>query len=133
MALNIRVAVQKKKKIFRLSRTTQDLCHFFFKRIFIRILRKAIAIRRRFGKKLNQIDSMYGPSYPRRADHLQRYRITFNFPDVPIDLVRSETYILTLLLVRHVRQDQSLPCTAFQWHPAIGEDLSPPDFQNWKK
>lgn len=70
---------------------------------------------------------MYGFSYPGRADHLQRYRITFNFPDVPIDLVRGETYILTLLLVRHVRQDQSLPCTAFQWHPAIGEDLSPPD------
>lgn len=69
----------------------------------------------------------YEPSYPRRADHLQRYRITFNFPDVPIDLVRGETYILTLLLVRHVRQDQSLPCTAFQWHPAVGEDLSPPD------
>lgn len=69
----------------------------------------------------------YEPSYPRRADHLQRYRITFNFPDVPIDLVRGETYILTLLLVRHVRQDQSLPYTAFQWHPAVGEDLSPPD------
>lgn len=69
----------------------------------------------------------YEPSYPRRADHLQRYRITFNFPDVPIDLVRGQTYILTLLLVRHVRQDQSLPCTAFQWHPAVGEDLSPSD------
>lgn len=133
MALNIRVAVQKKKKDFPSLENDARFMSFFLKRIFIRILRKAIAIRRRFGKKLNQIDSMYGPSYPRRADHLQRYRITFNFPDVPIDLVRGETYILTLLLVRHVRQDQSLPCTAFQWHPAIGEDLSPPDFQNWKK
>lgn len=64
-------------------------------------------------------------SYPGRADHLQRYRIAFNFSDVAIDLVRGETYVLTLLLVRHVRQDQSLSGTAFQWHPAIGEDLGP--------
>lgn len=63
--------------------------------------------------------------YPGRADHLQRHRVAFNFSDVAIDLVGGETYVLTLLLVRHVRQDQSLPVAAFQRHSAVGEDLGP--------
>lgn len=64
--------------------------------------------------------------YHGRTDHLQRHRVAFNLPGVSIDLVRGETYVLALLLVRHVRQDQSLPGTALQWHSTIGEDLGPP-------
>lgn len=64
-------------------------------------------------------------SYPWSADHLQGHRVAFNFPDVAIDLVGGETYVLTLLLVRHVRQDQSLPRPAFQRHAAVREYLCP--------
>lgn len=64
-------------------------------------------------------------SYPWSADHLQGHRVAFNFPDVAIDLVGGKTYILTLLLVRHVRQDQSLPRSAFQRHAAVREYLRP--------
>lgn len=64
-------------------------------------------------------------SYPWGADHLQGHRVTFNFPDVAIDLVGGETYVLTLLLIRHIRQDQSLPRPAFQRHAAVREYLCP--------
>lgn len=64
-------------------------------------------------------------SYPWSADHLQGHRVAFNFPDFAIDLVGGETYILALLLVRHVRQDQSLPRPAFQRHPSVCEYLRP--------
>jgi len=64
-------------------------------------------------------------SYPWGADHLQGHRVAFNFPDVAIDLVGGKTYVLTLLLIRHVRQDQSLPRSAFQRHAAVREYLCP--------
>lgn len=67
----------------------------------------------------------FASSYPWSANHLQGHRVAFNFPDVAIDLVGGETYILALLLVRHVRQDQSLTCSAFQWHSAVREYLRP--------
>lgn len=64
-------------------------------------------------------------SYPRGADHLQGHGVALNFPDVAIDLVGGETYVLTLLLVRHVRQEQSLARPAFQRHAAVREYLRP--------
>jgi len=65
------------------------------------------------------------PAYPWSADHLQGHGVALDFSDVAVDLVGGEANVLTLLLVRHIRQDQPLPRAALQRLAAVREYLRP--------